>query len=494
MRINHRRIACISGIILSLFLSLVFVLSASAGLSGKDITNLRQKLKIRGATFSVGLNSVTEYDPGDLCGLVPPENWWIGAPFKDVKVSRLAAPVSWNWCDQGGCVPIRNQGGCGSCWAFATVGPLECNILIKDGVEVDLSEQYLVSCNIDGWDCSGGWWAHDYHEWKYSYPETQAGAVPEIDFPYVASNALCGGLYSHLWKIFDWGYIGNSSSIPPVDAIKQVIMNYGPVAVAVHVGPAFYAYTGGVFNINEPGTVNHGVVLVGWDDTQGNGGVWILRNSWGTGWGENGYMKIEYGTSQVGYAANYVVYDGMALTSDLVVLNVKTDPEQPEAGDEVSVQVTVKNLGTADTSQFCIDWYADLSSPPAAGQAGDARDNVFSLAPGETYTMNTTYTYAVPGDYNMYAQVDTDEEIEESNEMNNVSGPVNVLVGACECDLTKDGKCDMQDWLLFGQNWGATNCGEHGIECPCDLNSDGVCDMQDWLLFGEDWGRTDCPW
>ena len=63
----------------------------------------------------------------------------------------------------------------------------------------------------------------------------------------------------------------------------------------------------------------------------------------------------------------------------------------------------------------------------------------------------------------------------------------------CECDLNHDGKCDMQDWLLFGEDWGRTDCNDPGVDCECDLTGDGNCDMQDWLKFGKDWGRTDCP-
>ena len=63
----------------------------------------------------------------------------------------------------------------------------------------------------------------------------------------------------------------------------------------------------------------------------------------------------------------------------------------------------------------------------------------------------------------------------------------------CECDLNGDSNCDMQDWLLFGGDWGRTDCNESGVGCECDLNGDGRCDMQDWLLFGGDWGATDCP-
>ena len=296
--------------ILAVVFTLIFTATVFAKLSARDIENLRIRPEARSATFTIGPNSATERDLDQLCGLVPPENWQVKAPFREIQ-PRLALPSSWNWCDQGGCTPIRDQGACGSCWAFGTVGALESNIAIKDGMQNDLSEQYLVSCNTEGWGCTGGWWAHDYHEWKYNPPETEAGAVPESEFPYVAYDAPCGGPYSHPWKIDDWIYIGGLSSIPSVDAIKQAIMDYGPLAAAIHVGDFFRAYTGGVFNINEPGDVNHGIVLVGWDDNQGANGVWILRNSWGSDWGENGYMLIEYGNSQVGYAANYVVYTGL---------------------------------------------------------------------------------------------------------------------------------------------------------------------------------------
>jgi hypothetical protein len=62
----------------------------------------------------------------------------------------------------------------------------------------------------------------------------------------------------------------------------------------------------------------------------------------------------------------------------------------------------------------------------------------------------------------------------------------------CECDLNSDGNCDMLDWLIFGYDWGRTDCYSTG-DCECDINYDGNCDMLDWLLFGKDWGRTDCP-
>jgi C1A family cysteine protease/PKD repeat protein len=222
-----------------------------------------------------------------------------------------ALPSAYNWCSVAGCTPVRDQGNCGSCWAFGTVGPLEQAILIQDGLSKDLAEQYLVSCNINGWGCNGGWWAHNYHQWLYPPGEPSAGAVYEADFPYTATNAPCNPPHTHHETIADWVYIGNSSSVPSTDAIKQAILDHGPVSAALCVNTAFQLYTGGVFESADGcSDINHAITLVGWDDSLGSQGAWRLRNSWGPGWGEDGYMWIAYGKSDVGYSANYVVYEG----------------------------------------------------------------------------------------------------------------------------------------------------------------------------------------
>jgi hypothetical protein len=214
--------------------------------------------------------------------------------------STDALPSSYNWCDDPGCTPVRDQGACGSCWAFGTVGPLEQAILIQDSSSKDLSEQWLVSCNTDGWGCDGGWWAHDYH--------ISPGSVYEADFPYSATDEPCGGDYTYHETIDDWVFIGTENSVPSTDAIKQAIMDHGPVSSAVCVNTEFQLYDGGVFNPRRPcNSINHAIVLAGWDDTKG---AWLLRNSWGPDWGEDGYMWIAYGKSYVGYSANYVVYGG----------------------------------------------------------------------------------------------------------------------------------------------------------------------------------------
>jgi hypothetical protein len=216
-------------------------------------------------------------------------------------------PPSFDWRDLDGCTSVKNQGMCGSCWAFGSTAPLECNILIKDGVERNLSEQWLVSCNRDNWSCSGGWFAHNYYQWKAD-PCGGVGAVLEADFPYWASNAPCDCPYPHEYLIDNWSFIGRDYENVPVDAIKAAILEYGPVSVGVGVDGIFHGYAGGIFDACGYDEINHLVALVGWDDSQGPGGVWILRNSWGPGWGEEGYMRIAYGCNAVGYGASWVDY------------------------------------------------------------------------------------------------------------------------------------------------------------------------------------------
>ncbi len=222
----------------------------------------------------------------------------------------LSLPATFDWASQGKVTSVRNQGACGSCWAFGTVGVMEAAIKIQSGLDVDLSEQFLVSCNNDNWSCNGGWWANDYHTNRLANSQSLVGAVLESDMPYTATNGTCQLVPNHPYKLSNW-YSVAGNTVPSVDAIKNAITSFGPVASAVCVGNGFSSYRSGVFSTNEiascNGGVNHAVVLTGWDDATQS---WVLRNSWGTGWGESGYMRIKWGTSNVGYASNYVVYTG----------------------------------------------------------------------------------------------------------------------------------------------------------------------------------------
>jgi len=285
----------------------IIILFVGASVCDCDKTERAVVESVTGSSTNVE-NPADIYSIDELCGLVEPEDWYVGALF-DPCLPRGDLPDTFDWRDEvGGLPPVRNQGGCGSCWAFGTVSSIECTIKIKDGDIVDLSEQWLVSCNQDGYSCSGGWWCHDYYmENGKTDPCGDSGAVMEDDFPYVASNAPCNCPYPHEYFIEEWAYVGDPNGVATVDQIKQAIYDYGVVSVAVCVNNAFHDYDGGIFSGPTCSNINHAVALVGWDDNNGNG-YWILRNSWGEGWGEDGYMRIKYGVCDVGYRTVRIRY------------------------------------------------------------------------------------------------------------------------------------------------------------------------------------------
>ena len=330
-----------SFMIVILLIGLSFIPTATSECDCNKTT--RFKPGNRTAVINQNNNDADIYSIDELCGFVAPDDWLVDARF-DPCIPKGDLPEIFDWRDIDGVdytTPIKSQGSCGSCWAFGTVAPLECNIKIKDGVTIDLSEQYLVSCNSDGWGCNGGWWAHDYHQWKPDYCGG-VGAVLEQYFPYEADDLPCNCPYPHDYLIDDWVYIGTPPTVPPVDSMKQAIMDYGPISVAACVNTAFHDYSGGIFSGPTCSNINHAIALVGWDDTQGTDGVWFLRNSWGTGWGEDGYMRIEYGVCDVGYNACYVDYAG----SQRIKINLPDGvPEILAPGEEETISVQIEELG-----------------------------------------------------------------------------------------------------------------------------------------------------
>ncbi len=202
------------------------------------IKALKAEVRAKHGTYEVGYSAAMDKSISHLTGLKVPPGWnksdAPSVPMLSAAVQTL--PSSYDWRTLNGVTPVKNQASCGDCWAFGTVGPLESQILLKDGVKVDLSEQYLVSCNLDGWGCGGGWWAHDYHLNKSGRDNNGAGAVLESSKPYTATDSTCGGPYNHPYKLTNWAYVGSQSAVPSVQAIKQAIYTYGPIAAAVYVG------------------------------------------------------------------------------------------------------------------------------------------------------------------------------------------------------------------------------------------------------------------
>lgn len=359
----------------------------------KDIAPTR-KISIQAARLTM-LTDLS--DPAPLQGVPAAAGHTQEKTHAGQEVQSL--PGSYDWRALGKVPPIRNQGACGSCWAFGTAGAFESALMIQGGLVPNLSEQFLVSCNTNGWGCNGGWFAHDYHWWKLGKTESQAGAVEEAAFPYVARNVACNGPYAHPYQLSGWSYIGSGTPIPSAAEIKDAIYNYGPVAAAVCVGSAFQNYTAGVFKTNEASAcgsseVNHAIVLVGWNDADN---TWILRNSWGTGWGEGGYMRIARGVSNVGYGANYVNYSP---TPGCFSLNASANPG---AGGSASAGLAPNCSGTTYSSGTVVTLTAYPSSGyQFAGWSGDANGSTnpttVTMDGNKNITANFTATTATVED------------------------------------------------------------------------------------------------
>jgi hypothetical protein len=292
------------------FLSVVFVFSFTSLQAVNDefgtiakrqeldrtIAELRQEIKAKGQTFTVGINPAMQYSIEQLCTFKP-ELRPIPLDENIAKMAKKPTPTPEPTPgDDSYIAPytsVKNQGSCGSAWAFSTIGAFE-SVLLKNGINVDLSEQWLVSCNTDGGGCNGGWFANDYM--------INPGAVLESCYPYTGTDSSCVPGCPFVYQANGQG------SCNTIQDIKDAITAYGSVSCAVYVNSAFLAYDSGVFNGCQNRTCNHTVLLVGWDDSLGAAGAWRMKNSWGTGWGENGLMWIEYGCSNIGYGANYLTY------------------------------------------------------------------------------------------------------------------------------------------------------------------------------------------
>ena len=238
-------------------------------------------------------------------------------------------PAHFDWRDQGIVTPVRDQGYCGSCWAFGTVGIMESALGKAGTTGVNLSEQFLMDCNDpaknwDGtkWSCGyGGWTAHEYHYDTLGINQGTIGAVLEATKPYIGQDGTCTTNYDKPYILSGWQFITPSEfTMPTVPQIKSAIYTYGPITAGVCAGNGWDYYSGGTFTTDETsyccnpvqdGCTNHQIIIVGWDDP---GGYWILRNSWGTGWGVNGsgYMYIKYGISRVGEGPSWVEVNGSA--------------------------------------------------------------------------------------------------------------------------------------------------------------------------------------
>ena len=288
--------------------------------SAWEMDVLQKTLKEKGATWVAGetsLSHLTREEFKQMLGFKPMLHVGTASqlPEKPKSAVLYTLPSSIDWRSNNGgnwISPVKEQQECGACYAFAPLAALETLIKFDQNdplFDSDLSEQYLVSCGP--WGNRTG---HDYGGCLGNYSDYIADflmdvGVPDEDcFPYdetqlTGIEPLCDGAcsdwMSRVSTITDWFYIAPQATfyLPHPDAIKAVLVNK-PVPCGMQIYEDFKNYVGGVYEplTGQENLGGHLVCIVGYDDSQS---CWIVKNSWGTHWGENGFFRISYNETAI---------------------------------------------------------------------------------------------------------------------------------------------------------------------------------------------------
>lgn len=316
----------------------------------QKLTELRQRIKAHNLGFEVGYTAPMERGARSITGGgLPPnilaiakkqnviarqviqldrqardqalkENPQLKSRLPELTTSCVANASSFDWRKQGKVTPVRTQ-GCGNCWAYGAMAVLESSYLIRNNLNVDGSEQFIVS-NSGAGSCELGGGTKAAIDFlvntgtttESELPDSGTDGSPDVnDFP-IAYQALVSG------------FVNDSKTIPDVSEIKAAICEHGPVVSWVGVTDSFVSYTGpSTYKDDEYATevaskkqcpskgmpngavCGHYVTIIGWSDAKN---AWLIKNSWGTNWGttggfgtERGYMWIDFGTNAIGSGA-----------------------------------------------------------------------------------------------------------------------------------------------------------------------------------------------
>jgi C1A family cysteine protease len=262
---------------------------------------------IRFAIFSENVNIVNKWNAeneetdGAVLGLnqfadLTPEEFGaiytgaLPAPQEVVEENTVVlptegtVPTSWNWVNQGAVTPIKNQQQCGSCWAFATVATTEGLYEINGNTLTSFSEQQIVSCDKTCAGCNGGW---PYLAMAYVAAN---GLETETQYPYIAQTGTCK--YNKADAITT-GVTGAAFVTPKSPTALFAAVYQQPTAIIVEADQSvFQLYTSGIIGAGCGVALDHAITAVGYTPT-----YFIVKNSWGTSWGQEGYLWISTSTS-----------------------------------------------------------------------------------------------------------------------------------------------------------------------------------------------------
>ncbi|XP_021902038.1 thiol protease aleurain-like [Carica papaya] len=266
----------------------------------KDNLNLIRSTNQKGLTYKLAVNKFADWTWQEF------QRHRLGASQNcsattngNHKLTIVDLPETKDWREEGVVSPVKDQGSCGSCWTFSTTGALEAAYHQAFGKGISLSEQQLVDCAgaFNNFGCHGGLPSQAFEYIKYN-----GGLDTEEAYPYTAEDGKCKFSSENVGvQVLDSVNI----TLGAEDELKHAVALVRPVSVAFEVVRSFRFYKKGVYSSTTCGStpmdVNHAVLAVGYGVEDGVP-YWLIKNSWGGDWGENGYFKMEMGKNMCGVA------------------------------------------------------------------------------------------------------------------------------------------------------------------------------------------------
>ncbi len=225
-----------------------------------------------------------------VTGVIPSPTTYVFSDEINKDIAKYSFPDSYDLRDLGLVSAVKNQNPAGHCWSFAAIGAIESRNLKLGFSEYDLSEHNMATCHGFEWEEGGN------QSIATAYLSRLSGPILESEDPYVASDFTCSAT-----GVTPQFFMSESRFLPVnPDVIKYILMNYGAIAVSYFHDDTYFNSSDDTYYYSGTENSNHGVLLVGWDNTKstnGGTGAWIIKNSWGTSWGEIGFFYMSYNDS-----------------------------------------------------------------------------------------------------------------------------------------------------------------------------------------------------